>query len=341
MTDKTEITPAPSEPVLSIGTCGGQLAQARATALGDQIRRITGGRIELVTIQAEPTADSSRQVRPEATGAHSHSPRACVAAIREALRNNEFTLAVHALVDLPSEPARAIRLGAIVQRLDARDAVCARDGLTLAELPPGARVGAESARRIAQLEAIRNDLKVIDAEHDAGVLLEMVATGSLDAAVVSVAELSRLELLDQVACEILELPDWPTGAGQGALAIEVREHDFVQVSLIRALLARLDHRPTRATATAERHVKERLEEHTDAAFGVYAILDGSLLLLSATVYDGAGSKQITSSHGVVLDGMSPAATKVAIEALGTSVANDLIRNGAAEFTSTGVIHEFG
>lgn len=335
MTEKTRTTPAPDESVLSIGNCGGRLAQARAEAVGDQIRRITGGKIELVTIRAEhePATEASSDARK----AHSSPPQGCLATMRAALRNNEFILAVHALADVPSAPSPGIRLGAFLKRLDARDVVCARDGLTLADLPPGARVGAASTRRIAQLRSYRSDLEAVEAKHDAHVLLKMVEAGELDAAVVAAADLSQLDLLDQVACEFLELSDWPTTPGQGALIVEVREDDARSASLIRALLARLDHRPTRATATAERCVKERLEEQTDAAFGAYAILDGSLLLLTATVYGVNGTGQTTGSRGVVLDGMSPAAIKVAVEALGRSVADDLLRNGAAEYTSKGEV----
>src|SRR5699024_1377248 len=45
-------------------------------------------------------------------------------------------------------------------REDPRDALCARDGLTLAELPAGAKVGTGSPRRGAQLLRARPDLDV-------------------------------------------------------------------------------------------------------------------------------------------------------------------------------------
>lgn len=338
MTEKAGTAPTANEAVLSIGTCGGRLAQARAAAVGDRISQITGGKIELVTVPTEHAGESTgpTETASDTGGSHPPSPQRCLAGMRQGLRNGEFTLAVHALADVPSAPEPQIRLGAIIQRLDARDVLCAKDGLTLAELAPGARVGAASARRVAQLGATRPDLVAVEAEHDATVLIDMVEAGELDAAVVSAADLAGANLLDDLACEFLELSDWPTAPGQGALALEAREEDATGTSLIRALLARLDHRPSRTMATAERIVKERLEAQTDAAFGVYAILDGSLLLLSATVYDVNGTRQITSSHGVALDGMSPAESKVAVEALGRSVAGDLVRNGATEFTSTGV-----
>ena len=340
MTEGTGTT-TPNDSVLSIGTCGDPVARARANAVGERISRITGGRIKLVTVDAEHAGGASGAA---GVGAAEHeppasSPRDRLDALRAGLSNGEFTLAVHELADVPSASQPGIRLGAIVQRQDPRDVLCASGGMTLAELPPGARVGAASARRIAQLGATRPDLIAVSTEHDASVLLGMVQAGELDAVVVSAAELADAGLLDDLPGEFLELSDWPTTPGQGALALEVREEDARATSLIRALLARLDHRPSRTVVSAERFVRQRLEEQTDAAFGAYAILDGSLLLLSATVYDVDGTRQITSSHGVALDGMSPAASQVAVEALGRSVAGDLLRNGAAEFKPTGVSHE--
>ena len=73
------------------------------------------------------------------------------AALREALLRGDVDVVVHSLKDLPTAEHEGLRLGAVPKRADARDALCARDGLTLATLPEGARVGTGSPRRIAQL----------------------------------------------------------------------------------------------------------------------------------------------------------------------------------------------
>ena len=78
-----------------------------------------------------------------------------VAALRDALLDGRCDLAVHSLKDLPTQDPDGLVLGAVPPREDPADALCARDGLTLAQLPAGARVGTGSPRRAAQLLAAR------------------------------------------------------------------------------------------------------------------------------------------------------------------------------------------
>ena len=78
-----------------------------------------------------------------------------VSPLREALLAGEVDLAVHSLKDLPTAPAPGLLLAAVPPREDPRDVLVARDGLTLAELPAGARIGTGSPRRAAQLRALR------------------------------------------------------------------------------------------------------------------------------------------------------------------------------------------
>ena len=68
-----------------------------------------------------------------------------------ALLRGEIDLAVHSLKDLPTTTPDDIALAAVPEREDPRDVVVARDGLTLGELPAGARVGTGAPRRVAQL----------------------------------------------------------------------------------------------------------------------------------------------------------------------------------------------
>ena len=77
-----------------------------------------------------------------------------VSALRSALVEGRVDLAVHSLKDLPTAAHPATRLAAIPVREDARDALVARDALTLGELPAGATVGTGSPRRRAQLAAL-------------------------------------------------------------------------------------------------------------------------------------------------------------------------------------------
>ena len=104
-----------------------------------------------------------------------------------------------AMKDLPTAPAPGITLVAVPVRQDPRDVLCARDGLTFADLPAGARVGTGSARRAAQLLAARPDLSVEGLRGNIDTRLGKVrrpgGEGELDAVVLAAAGLCALTAL--------------------------------------------------------------------------------------------------------------------------------------------------
>ena len=85
------------------------------------------------------------------------SPRRC--ATRSP--TDAIDVAVHSYKDLPTAPDPRLSLAAVPLREDPRDALVARDGLTLGELPTGSTVGTGSPRRAAQLEALGLGLEVV------------------------------------------------------------------------------------------------------------------------------------------------------------------------------------
>ncbi len=201
-------------------------------------------------------------------------------ALREALAAGICDLVVHSFKDLPTEAHPGLRVGAIPQRTDARDALCARDGLTLDALATGARIGTGSPRRAAQLRARRADVEVVDIRGNVDTRLRLVADGVLDAVVLAAAGLGRLGRLDAVT-EFFDLGTWTTAPGQGALAIEVREDSSGPFA---AMLAAIDHSATRLAVLAERAVLARLEAGCAAPIGAAGVVDGEMLFLTATVY---------------------------------------------------------
>ena len=281
-----------SDATLKLGTRGGPLALAQAAPIAQKLGA------ELVIFDSE--GDLSTQ------------------ALRAALRTGEVDVAVHAYKELPIEEAAGIAVAAVPKRGDARDALCARDGLTLDDLPKGARVGTGSARRRAQLLGHRRDLEVIDIGDDIPTRLARVGT-DLDAVVLAAAGVDRFDRLDLVT-EFLGIDGWPTTPGQGALAVEVRSGEERSVS-------KLDHKPSRLAAEAERGILARLRADSSAPIGAHAILDDGLLFLTARVYALDGSAQVTSSHALYPeDALHPAAD------LAERVASELIAAGAANLS---------
>jgi hydroxymethylbilane synthase len=296
--------------VVRIGTRGSALALAQTTTVASSLAAKTGVTTELVIISTEGDRSLDSLATIGGTGVFS-------SALRDALRAGECDVVVHSLKDLPTALEPGLAIAAIPKRADARDALCARDGFTIDTLPPVARVGTGSPRRLAQLHSRRPDVEVIDVRGNVDTRLAKVTTGDLDAVILAAAGLDRLGRSDAIT-DLLDLDGWPTAPGQGALAIEVREGDehFVKG---------LDHASTRTIVEAERRVLAKLEAGCSAPVGAHALIDDGMLFLSARVYSADGAQVLTSSHALYLSDTKDPATDVA-----DRVAEELFELGAAD-----------
>lgn len=251
---------------------------ANAAALGDRVVRIGTRGSLLATTQAETVraAITAAGVRTElvvvtTAGDKSAAPvqeigvGVFTAALREALADKTIDVAVHSYKDLPTAEDERFTIGAIPQREDARDALVARDGLVLGELPAGSTVGTSAPRRIAQLRALGLGLDVQPLRGNLDTRIGKVTRGELDAVVVARAGLARIDRLD-VVTEALEPVQFLPAPAQGALAVECRsdDHDLASV------LATLDDPAARASVTAERALLAELEAGCTAPVGAIA-----------------------------------------------------------------------
>lgn len=306
--------------VIRVGTRASALAMAQTTQIAERIAKAAKADIELVPVTTEGDTSRASLASLGGTGVFA-------AALREALLRGEVDMVVHSLKDLPTADHPGLRIGAIPKRADARDALCARDGAVLADLPEGARVGTGSPRRVAQLAAARPDVVAVDIRGNVDTRLGKVASGELDAVLLAAAGLGRLGRSD-AATELFSLAEWPTAPGQGALAIEVRRERGDR-ALERGLEA-VDHATTRATVLAERLVLAGLEAGCAAPVGASAFIDDELLFLSASVYSTDGTRQLTSSHAATPDSRSAADLADAARDVADRVVAELLGNGAAD-----------
>jgi len=264
-----------TEPVLRIGTRGSALALAQSGAVGAELIETAGGVVDLVRVKTEGDINTGPLAAIGGTGVF-------VTAVRTALLDGRVDVIVHSFKDLPTAPAPGLALAAVPQRENPFDALCARDGLTLATLPAGAKVGTGSPRRIAQILLHRPDLIVLPVRGNVDTRLRMVSSGEFDAVVLAVAGLTRLGR----TAEITEVfgPDVMLPApAQGALAVECRDSD-VQTAWFAAALGSLDQVGARAAAAAERSLLATLEAGCIAPVGAYAtVTDGTLRLRGAVI----------------------------------------------------------
>jgi hydroxymethylbilane synthase len=269
---------------IKLGTRGSALALAQSRTVAEAITAATGHEVELVEIVTAGDR-SSAPVAQLGVGVF-------VSALREALLAKEIDVAVHSYKDLPTAPADGLVVAAVPQRADPRDALIARDGLTLAELGPGATIGTGAVRRIAQLHAAGRGLMPVPIRGNVDTRLRKVADGALDAVILARAGLVRLGRAGEITETLDPLLMLPAPA-QGALAVECRA-DLVET------LAALDDPYSRAAVTAERTLLADLEAGCSAPVAALAEVaegdDGAEIYLRGAVFSRDGTNTIRLSR---------------------------------------------
>ncbi|WP_338811572.1 hydroxymethylbilane synthase [Dermacoccus nishinomiyaensis] len=296
---------------IRLGTRRSHLAMTQSTWVAEQLRA-HGHAVEIVEITTEGDVNRASLAQMGGTGVFA-------AAIRRALLEDEVDMAVHSLKDLPVALEPGLVIAGIPVREDPRDALVARDGLTLGELPAGAVVGTGSPRRAAQLQALGLGFEIRDIRGNIDTRMGYVTSGELDGVILARAGLTRVERTGAISETIDPLQMLPA-PGQGALGLECREGD----ARVIAALAELDDADTRAAVTAERAVLGALEAGCAAPVGALAEIveepDGSLeISLRAFVGAPDGSFELRRSDVGSYD--NPAA-------VGEALARTLLDDGA-------------
>ena len=267
---------------LRLGSRRSPMAVAQSRGVARLLTERTGRPVDIVGVTTLGDVSREQLTQIGGTGVF-------VSALRESLLRREVDFAVHSLKDLPTGAPQGITLAAIPPRDDPRDALVARNGAKLADLPAGARIGTGSPRRAAQLAVLRGDITCVPIRGNAGTRLAKVRDGELDAVVLAYAGLARIGHTDLVS-EVFEPDSMVPSPGQGALAVECRAED----AELTGLLATIDHWQSRAAVTAERGLLAALEAGCSAPVGAYAALSGTQLCLDAVVL---GEKMIVREHG--------------------------------------------
>jgi hydroxymethylbilane synthase len=309
---------------IRIGTRGSALALAQAGTVGDALEK-AGAKVELVTVVTAGDR-SSAPIAEIGIGVFT-------SALRDALADGTVDIAVHSYKDLPTKPDPRLSLAAVPPRADPRDALVARDGLTLGELPPGSRVGTGSPRRAAQLQALGLGLSIVPIRGNVDTRIRKVATGDVDAVVLARAGLARLGRLDEIT-EVLEPIQMLPAPAQGALAVECRVDDMDTEHLVQSIV---DDEATRFAVAAERAMLAALEAGCTAPVGALAdvvsdfdsadrVVDRlSLRGVAAANWSADGSRE-----GAAVDLLRASATGDLTEGeqLGRALAAELLELGA-------------
>ncbi|RAV35052.1 hydroxymethylbilane synthase [Corynebacterium heidelbergense] len=305
---------------LLIGTRGSLLATTQAGHVRDGLAE-AGHTAELHIVHTPGDASQAAQTPVEQIGIGVFTET-----LRTALARGECDIAVHSFKDLPTAADTRFRT-VVPRRVDPREVLISVDNRRLLELPSGAKVGTSAPRRVAQVLAVRPDLKLLPLRGNIGTRMGRVGQ-DLDAVILARAGLERVGQLDRAAESIDPAVIMPAPA-QGALSVEVRVAD----QLAWAAVEGLDHRPSHLRAIAERAVLATLEAGCSAPVAAHATLaeDDSTLTITGGVFALDGSDKLVTQRRVRIPAES---WKKAAEAAGADVGRELLGAGADRLMAT-------
>lgn len=307
------MTPAP----IRIATRRSALALWQAEFVAAALRTVLPGRV----IEVLPMSTRGDEIM-DASLASVGGKGLFTKELERAMFDGRADLAVHSLKDVPAELPDGMRLAALLERADPRDAlVCAGYG-RLADLPDGARIGTSSLRRTMQIKHAFPGLRCEVLRGNVNTRLEKLDRGDFDAIILAVAGLERLGLGDRIR-ERIDPHTCVPAIGQGILAVECRDDD----EGTRTAVAALDHPPTRVCAEAERAVNSGLHGSCHSPVAAFATMTGDRLSLVA---------RVGSPDGVHSLEARAVGTADAAPALGKGVAEDLLAQGAASIMAAAV-----
>jgi hydroxymethylbilane synthase len=298
-------------PAVIIGTRGSKLALWQAEWVRRALReRFPDTPVELSIIKTQ--GDKILDVPLAQVGGKG----LFVKEIEEALQDGRVDLAVHSMKDMPVEIPAGLAVGAVPEREMPTDVFISRDGRGLRETPSGGVIGTSSLRRSAQLRHLRRDLQVVPLRGNLDTRLRKLDSENLAAVVLAAAGVKRLGLAHRVSEHLP--PEWMLPAvGQGALCIEIREHD----PRIGPMAAALNHPASRAAVSGERAFLRRLDGGCQVPVAGYGRVAQGQFTLTGLVADLDGETVIKHRlSGAVGDA----------ERIGRELAEILLSRGAEE-----------
>jgi hydroxymethylbilane synthase len=293
---------------LRIGTRGSQLAIWQANWIKEQlINHHSDLNIEVITIKT--TGDKILDVPLAKVGGKG----LFVKEIETALLEGAIDLAVHSMKDVPTDLPERLRIVAVTEREDPRDAVIGGNSIPIMELPQGAKIGTSSLRRQAQLLAARPDFILEPLRGNVNTRLRKLREGMYDAIILAMAGVKRLGWEKEVT-EILETDVMLPAIGQGALGIEAKTDDIETIQKI----SFLDHEETNSCVAAERSFLQRLEGGCQVPIAAHAVREDGDVLLTGLVASVDGKKVVQfSDRGPSKDALN----------LGTELAGRILESG--------------
>ncbi len=275
---------------IRIGTRGSNLAVAQATEVKNRLLgaypELTQSQIEIIKITT--TGDKIQDRHLAEIGGKGLFTKE----LEEQLHSGEIDIAVHSMKDMPAELPEGMVIDCILEREDPREAFLSPVAATIDALPKDATIGTSSVRRQAQLLSLRPDLTIMPFRGNVLTRLRKLEEGVVDATLLAVAGLKRLDLTQRITCCVPPDTMLPAVA-QGAIGVECLESN----THILRVLANIDHEPSHVCVRAERAFLTAMGGSCTTPIGCLAELsDTGTLSLRAMIAATDGSVCYTATR---------------------------------------------
>jgi hydroxymethylbilane synthase len=281
---------------IKVGTRGSPLALAQTGLVVQRLRELHP-KLNFVIVPIKTKGDrikTAAELRAAGKGLF-------VKEIERALLKKQVSLAIHSMKDLPGELAKGLVLGAVPERVDPSDVFIGRTATPIDQLPAGAQIATSSLRRQAILKSLYPRFLFAEIKGNLDTRLAKLRDpkSALSGIIVAAAGLHRLYpdgggIVTQTLPKDRVVP----AAGQGVLALEIREND----EAMKKILAPLHDPVTAACVEAERELQRRLEGGCQVPLGVYAEASGDgILKLSACLGTVDGRRILRASQSGMMD----------------------------------------
>ena len=241
--------------------------------------------------------------------------------IEEELLESKIDLAVHSLKDLPTKMTDGLCVNAVVKRNDPRDAFLSYSSKSFDELKPQSKIGTSSFRRHAQLNLLRNDLKILTMRGNIDTRIIKLKNKEYDAIVLSLAGIQMLNLINQVK-EIFTIEQMLPAIGQGTIALQCKKDDKKTLNILKAI----NDKETYYCIQAERALLEAIGGDCDTAIGGLAKLSNDKISLKSELFSNDGKKKFEfQSSGHFREAKE----------IGYKVGKELLKKAGSDFTTQG------
>lgn len=304
---------------LRLGTRKSQLALAQSQHMADALEACHPGlRVDLVPIVTRGDREPGDLSKIGGKGLFTQE-------LEEGLLEERLDLAVHSLKDLPVHLPDGLTVAAFPTREDPRDTLVSAVGTTLDDLPDGSVLLTGSGRRRSQILARRPELRVEPLRGNVDTRLRKWREQGAAGVILAHAGLRRLGWVDgDSPAEGAEpIPAHPIdprvmipAPGQGTLAIQVKAGTDAE-----ALVAALDHGPSRRAADAERRIVAALGGDCTLPLAAWATGDDSLELIACLATPDGDAVARGEGRGPSAD----AAAEQCLQALRDDGAEEILR----------------